>query len=243
MKPVRIFRHIACEPPGYLGDFLRARGVPFEVVCIDEGQTVPADLDGVSGLVFMGGAGSVHDSHSWIAEEIALIRRAVAEAVPVLGVCLGGQLMSVALGGEVTRAPAMEIGWHEVRQVPGAGARDWLGGAPERFTAYHWHAWTFSVPEGAERLLASDCTDNQAFALGPHLALQFHLEMTAPMVNGWVRRYGGDLEDAHPCIESAALMTRGLAQRLAALHRVSDAIYGRWLDGVVDARAPRSRRA
>ena len=164
MKPVRIFRHIACEPPGYLGDFLRARGVPFEVVCIDEGQTVPADLDGVSGLVFMGGAGSVHDSHSWIAEEIALIRRAVAEEMPVLGVCLGGQLMSVALGGEVTRAPAMEIGWHEVRQVPGAVARDWLAGAPERFTAYHWHAWTFSVPEGAERLLASDCTANQAFA-------------------------------------------------------------------------------
>lgn len=243
MRPIRIFRHIACEPPGYLADYLRRRGVPFEVVCIDEGRPVPMALDDVSGLVLMGGAVSVHDPLGWIAEEIQLVRNAVAAGVPVMGVCLGGQLMAAALGAEVTLQPAMEIGWHPITRTEGVAARDWLSGLPATFMAYHWHAWTFAIPEGAECILASEWTPNQGFVLGPHLAMQFHLEMTDPMVRGWVARYGSDLAAGVPSIQDGPAMTADLPERISVLHRASDVIYGRWLAGVLELEERGERRA
>ena len=86
MKPVRIFRHIACEPPGYLGTFLERHGVNWEGVCLDAGREVPRDLDGVSGLVFMGGPGSVNQPPDWMSLELDLIRRAAVLCIPMLGI-------------------------------------------------------------------------------------------------------------------------------------------------------------
>ena len=230
MKPIRIFRHVACEGPGYLGSFLDARAVPYEVVCIDEGVTVPAQLDDVSGLVLMGGAGSVNEPLSWIVQEIDLIRRAVDGQVPVMGICLGGQLISKALGGEVTRGASMEVGWHQVQRVPAPNADTWLDGLPERIEAFHWHAWTFSNPPGATPLMCSGCFFNQAFVYGSAFAMQFHLEMTAPMVRQWMELYAGDLEGDPRCVQDAAAVTANLVNRIAALHRHADQVYGAWLE-------------
>ena len=114
MKPIRIFRHVACEGPGYLGTFLENNNVPYEVICIDEGITVPQDLDDISGLVFMGGSMNVTDPLQWIDDEKKLIKKAIDKNIPVLGICLGAQLMSAALGGEISHDPDMEIAWHNV---------------------------------------------------------------------------------------------------------------------------------
>jgi GMP synthase-like glutamine amidotransferase len=236
MKAVRVFRHVACEGPGYLGDLLERRGVPYEIACVDEGLEVPANLEDVAGLVFMGGFMSANDDLGWITQELELIRRAVARDLPVLGVCLGGQLMCKALGGIVSRGKrGPEIGWHDVfacNNVDAVIAGRWLSGLPERFQAFHWHGDTFTLPDGASLLLSSDCYPNQAFALGNSLATQFHLEMQPHMIDEWLRLYENELDRRFPAIQPAADIRAQLEKRLAALHQVADTLYGHWIDGL-----------
>ncbi len=227
---VRVFRHRRCEGPGYLAELLERHRVPYEMVCIDEGVSVPMDLDGIGGLVLMGSAGSVNDPRQWISEELELIRRALDQDVPLMGVCFGGQLISRAMGGEVARGPrGMEIGWHPVERVEGCDCRGWLDGLPSEITSFHWHAEVFTVPDGAVPLLRSPSLYNQAFCLGRHLAMQFHLEMTAEMIQGWIRAYGGDLRSPSPYVQSEEQLTAALDARLAGLHATADQIYGAWL--------------
>src|SRR5688572_5270135 len=99
--PIKIISHVAHEGPGYLGDFLDRKGVAYQLLCIESGDAVPETLDDTSGLVFMGGPMSVNDPLPWIARETELIQSAVDADVPVLGHCLGGQLMAKALGAKV----------------------------------------------------------------------------------------------------------------------------------------------
>ena len=230
MLPVRIFRHVVCEGPGYLGEFLDREAVPWDLVCLDEGIRVPHDLDRVSGLVFLGGNMSVNDPLDWIAGELDLIRRAHAQGIPMMGVCFGGQLICKALGGSVQRSDqGMEIGWHPVRRPPNCRCDDWLDGLPEDICTFHWHRETFEPPPGGLRLLENHCFLNQAYVLGDHLGMQFHLEMTEPMVRGWIKEYRRDLSPSDPCTQRAEEITRDLAARLDALHQVAEALFGAWL--------------
>src|SRR5262245_18670202 len=128
--PVKIISHVAHEGPGYLAEFFDRKGIAHELICIEAGAELPETLDDTSGLVFMGGPMSVNDPLPWIARETALIRRAVDADVPVLGHCLGGQLMAKALGAQVSRNSVSEIGWLPVEVVPSALARRWVGELP-----------------------------------------------------------------------------------------------------------------
>lgn len=231
MNPVVVFRHAAHEGPGYLAEFLDRVGIPHRLVRIDRNDPVPQSLDGISGLVFMGGPMSVNDPLPWIAQVTRLIQRAIAADVPVLGHCLGGQLMAKALGQPVTRNPVREIGWFPVRVVESAAARAWLGDLPPAFPVYHWHGETFAVPPQATRLLASDDCPNQGFALGKHLALQCHIEMTPALVAEWIRETDGALKPSRT-VQSGAQMLEDVERRTRELHRVADTLYGRWIDGL-----------
>lgn len=201
------------------------------MVCIDADQPVPGDLGAVSGLVFMGGAMSVNDGFDWIADELTLIRRALSEGIPILGICFGGQLLCKALGGEVWRGAGMEIGWHPVQRIGESGA-DWLDGVASEFEAFHWHAETFAIPAGSEHLLRSQCYPNQAFAWGDHLAMQFHLEMTEDMVLGWIERYGSDLDLDSRCIQERRAVIADLGSKVRCLNQIADRVYGGWLQRV-----------
>ena len=229
MKPVRIFRHVACEHPGYLAIFLERHAIPYEIVCVDVGVKVPQHIDDVSALVFMGGAMNVTDPLDWIAEEKKLIRHAVEHDVPVLGICLGAQLISAALGGNITHDDDMEIGWHDVELVKEQSDNDWFKHLPEKFTPFHWHADTFTIPEGATLLMHSNCRNNQAFVLNNTLAIQFHLEMTVEMVKKWVKLYGSDLINPHPCTQNPDEILEQLEVRINALHYHADKIFTQWV--------------
>lgn len=232
MKPIRIFRHVACEGPGYLATYLDRTGIPWELVAVDAGEAVPGTLTDVSGLVFMGGPMSVNDPLPWIGAELALIRRASDTGVPVLGHCLGGQLIAKALGGSVGPNAVREIGWHPVERLPDTDA--WLEGLPARFTAFHWHGETFSLPAGAVPLLRSAHCENQAFAIGNTLALQCHVELTAPMVREWAALYRDELDDPSPAVQAAGEMLADIEDRVAGQQAAADRLYHRWLRPITD---------
>lgn len=235
MKPVAIFRHAATEGPGLLADFLDERNIPWQLLRIDEGERVPGSVDEFSGLVFMGGPMSVNDELPWIPQVLELIRAAVSCDIPVLGHCLGGQLMSKALGGTVVRNPVKEIGWGRVVVAENDAARVWFGALRE-FEAFHWHGETFSLPDSAELVLSSAHCAHQAFALGKHLALQCHIEMTQAMICDWCT-VGMDEVTASrhsPAVQSVVQMQSEMASKLPQLHAVARQVYSHWVGGLRD---------
>jgi GMP synthase-like glutamine amidotransferase len=228
MKPVAVFRTSPSEGPGYFASYLERRSIPWKMIALDEGASVPRDPRSFAGLVFMGGPMSVNDELPWIAPALELIREAVRKDVPVLGHCLGGQLMSKAFGGTVRRNAVTEIGWGEVRVADNAVAREWLGDL-QAFTSFHWHGETFSIPPGATRLMESEHCANQAFALGAHLGLQCHVEMTEELVRAWLLGGAEELKQSKsPGVQKPQEIEKDLARHLEALHEIANRLYDRW---------------
>jgi GMP synthase-like glutamine amidotransferase len=232
MKPVAIFRHSPTEGPGYFAAYLDAKGIDWQLIRVDEGEAITSDPSLYSGLVFMGGPMSVNDDLPWIPATLQLIRRAVDADVPCLGHCLGGQLMSKALGGQVVRNPVKEIGWGAVQVTPNTLAKAWLGGLRE-FLSFHWHGETFSVPEGGTRILASPHCANQAFVLGKHLGMQCHVEMTPEMIRAWCRDWGNEVRNrAGASIQTPEQMEEDLESRVQELNAVAARLYDVWVGGL-----------
>ena len=234
MKPVAIFRHAASEGPGYFAAYLDRHEVPWQVIAVDRGEPVPTDPGAYGGLVFMGGPMSVNDDLPWIAPALNLIRAARDANVPLLGHCLGGQLMAKALGGSVTRNPVKEIGWGRVEVLRNAAAAEWLGGLGS-FDSFHWHGETFSIPPGATRILSSPHCENQAFVMGPHLGMQCHVEMTPELIRAWCQDWEKEVESLArrtPSVQTPAQMTEGVDAKVMALNAVADRLYDRWRQGL-----------
>jgi GMP synthase-like glutamine amidotransferase len=235
MQSVVVFRFSQTEGPGYLGDFLTRHGILWTQINVDAGDAIPEDISGYSGLVLMGGPMSVNDNLPWIAQVLDLIRQAVGKNVPVLGHCLGGQLMSKALGAQITRTPVKEIGWGEVSKVGLNPAPAWLGKLPSSFEVFQWHGETFSVPDGATRLLESAFCANQAWLLNDrHLALQCHIEMTASMIQAWGEAGADEIRQAShsPAVQQPETMQENMPPRLEELHAVADVLYSKWIEGL-----------
>ncbi len=233
MKPIAVIVHVDHEGPGYLADVLAQRAIPFDVISIGRGDTVPKHVESWSAIVSMGGPMSVNDSLPWIADECALLRAAVAADRPVLGHCLGAQMMSKALGGAVTKNPIREIGWFDVQPVPSTVAAHWLRDLPASMPAFHWHGETFSIPPGATRLLTNSNCVNQGFAIGKSLALQCHIEMTEALIQDWVRRSPEEFQAPVGAVQSAQEILRDLEPRTRALRQVAEKIYDHWLEGLL----------
>lgn len=235
MLPVAVFRFSQTEGPGYLGNFLTQKGILWEQLNVDAGDRVPENINGYSGLVLMGGPMSVNDELPWIGPLLDLIRQAVSQNVPVLGHCLGGQLMSKALGGTVGPNPIKEIGWGEVSKCGLNPAPDWLGPLPSSFEVFQWHGETFSIPNGAEHLLESPFCANQGFLLNQrHLGLQCHIEMTAAMIEAWCEAGADEIARAtgSPAVQRPPLMQEAMPARLERLHGIADILYGKWIEGL-----------
>ncbi len=236
MQHILIFRHLANEGPGYFAEFLQRHDVPYTLIAIDKHQPVPTSLENVAGLVFMGGPMSVNDALPWIADELRLIQQAFWQDLPMLGHCLGGQLISKALGGQVGPNPVKEIGWLSVQRTQDSNTQDWLHGLPETFDAFHWHGETFSIPSGASTILSSAACPNQGFVIGNTLALQCHVEMTAEMVRDWAQVNDREIAQPSATIQSAAQMTERLPERIDKLHQYADVLYTRWMRPILSAK-------
>ena len=200
------FRHVAFEHLGRISDSLTSHDLECEYIDLPSGSA-PPDIERAAGLIFMGGPMSANDEEPYIWQEIEIIRRAVSFGKPILGVCLGAQLIAKALGARVFPNPVKEIGWYPVHWTDAAAGDPLLHGLSGSDTVFHWHGETFDLPRGAELLASSELCRHQAYRVGTNIyGLQFHLEVTPEMIADWLRQDAncGDLREITAPIDPGA---------------------------------------
>ena len=192
MRQIQVLQHVPFEGLGSIAAWLAAQRADVGITRLFAGDPVPR-ADRTGALIALGGPMSVNDEDAlpWLRPEKQLVRDTVARGTPVLGVCLGAQLIASALGARVYRGAAREIGWFPVHGVPGVSPSFQL---PSETLVFHWHGETFDLPAGAARLAGSTACANQAFQVGRNVvALQFHLETTPAGVEALVEHCRDEL--------------------------------------------------
>jgi GMP synthase-like glutamine amidotransferase len=191
---IGVLQHVAFESPGHIADWASIRGHEVALTRLFAGD-VPPRIDALDALVIMGGPMSVRDQarHAWLAPEKRLIGGAIAAGKPVLGVCLGAQLVADVLGARVYSNREREIGWFPVSPTDAGATHAWYR-LPGVVRAFHWHGETFDLPAGAVHLARSAACDHQMFAVGERIvALQFHLEVTREGIAEMIRHGESEL--------------------------------------------------
>jgi GMP synthase-like glutamine amidotransferase len=186
-RPWIVVQHTATEGPGLLSGVMDEAGAIFAVIRLDLGQALPVPGE-AAGVVVMGGPMGVHDTddYPWLVSEKAWLTEAVEAGLPILGVCLGSQLVAAALGAEVTTGETPEIGIGHVLLEDEGRTDPLLGPEGEGLPVVHWHGDTFAIPDGAVHLASSDRYENQAFRYGDRVyGLQFHLEVDDEVAADW----------------------------------------------------------
>lgn len=230
MKNVLILQHTTCEGPGSLRDLLRRRGACAQICRVDLEPALPPitwDL-----IVILGGPMNVDEeaAHPWLVAEKNFLRQAIARDIPLLGICLGAQLLAECLGAAVTRNQEREIGWFDITRTAEAATHPLGRLWPERCEVFHWHGDTFTLPKGAVRLASSAACANQAFIFGTRiLGLQFHPEMTPE--SGEEIRAGcfQDLVNPGPYVQDQKTIAAS-PDRFLRLRATMETLLHPWLD-------------
>ena len=229
---LHILHHVEFEGPAQIAEWAAAKGWTLTFTRFFAGEQPPPTPAGIDFLVVMGGPMRVRDEgrHPWLVPEKKFIRNAVRADIPILGICLGAQLLAIALGARVYRNAYREIGWYPVKQIPEGRASPIAAIWPEEFEAFHWHGDTFDLPPGAVHLARTLGCKHQAFlANGRFLGLQFHLETTPESLSILARECDHDLMPDVFVQTDAGAFVSGSA-RFTRCHQLLDAILD-WLSG------------
>jgi len=228
MAKIWVLQHHPVEDLGTIAEALAGARLGWQYVRGFEGAPVPRDMKGAGGLVVMGGPMGVYETNKYpfLRDEIALIEDALKENRPIVGVCLGSQLLAAALGARVAPGAKKEIGWHRVRLESAASGDRLVSALPESFNAFHWHGDSFDLPAGALWLASSESTRYQAFRYGENAyGLLFHLEVTGDSVEAMARAFAGELkEEGIP----AGSLTAGRDEDFSELKRLAESVFARW---------------
>ncbi len=231
MLPVLILQHQLPENAAYLTTWLEQHAIDYRVVNAGADEKFPASIEPYSALAVMGGGMSANDALISNRQAEILILQAMRLDRPVIGHCLGGQLMSRALGVEISISPQPEIGWCPIQYENLSLAREWFGDTPTD-TVAQWHYETFDIPQGATRVATSQSCPNQAWAMGPHLAMQFHIEINEAKMINWVTEDDpkwAESRQLHNSVQDKITMLNGINFYLQQHQRTADCIYKRWL--------------
>lgn len=222
---VLAFRHVPFEGLGRIEDVLASRHIGFDYADLYNPSAAQPDVARYAGLIFMGGPMSVNDDLPYLHQEMLWIAQAVERRQPVLGICLGAQLIAKALGARVYPNPVKEIGWFDVGFTDAAAHDPLLARAARSETVFHWHGETFDLPSGAALLASSSACRHQAFRIGDAVyGLQFHLEVTPAMIAGWCAEDAncGDVRELASPLDPARNSVR--------LEQLSAVVFGAWCD-------------
>jgi GMP synthase (glutamine-hydrolysing) len=225
-----VLQNVEPEAPGLVAQALQAKGIELSFARPFRNEPIPRELEGASGLVVMGGPMSVYeaDRFTYLGDEMKLIEKALTRGCPVLGICLGSQLLARVLGADVRKGAKKEIGWHTVRLTEAALLDPLLKGLESSFTSLHWHGDVFDLPPGAVCLARSEWTENQAFCHGTSAyGFLFHMEMTPEIVEGLLQAFPDDIRDAGL---TARAILDGAEQHLGPLSERGRRVFAGWAD-------------
>jgi GMP synthase (glutamine-hydrolysing) len=231
MPSVLVLQHHEADPPAAIATALQAGGFRVHLVRAHDGQPIPASPGDVraSAVVTIGGPMSADDTraHPFLLAERRLLEAAVRARVPVLGVCLGGQLLASVLGAEVRRSDRKEIGWHPTSLTPDAAEDPLFAGEAPTFVPFHWHGDLFEAPPGAVSLARSALTPVQAFRHGDRAyGLQFHLETNHALVRTMLASFPAEL--AEEGIDPAQILGEG-ETFFPPMEALAARVFGRWV--------------
>ena len=225
---VYVLQHIHCETLGTIADALNSRGITAHYLRSFAGEAVPRDMADAAGLIIMGGPMGVYeqDLYPYLRDELRLIEIALRQDKPVLGVCLGSQLLATALGAKVKKNTAKEIGWFPISLTDRARQdRLWKEIEPS-FAAFHWHGDIFDLPRGAASLASSALTPCQSYRYGTNAyGLLFHMEVTREQIALMVDTFQDELHTEG--IDGRALVAQS-ETHLAAMQKIGATVYQRW---------------
>lgn len=231
MKPVLILEHQIPENIAYLGTWLKENHVPFIVFNAERDGYFPSSMEPYSALAVMGGAMSANDPLLTNRQAEILILQAMYRDKPVIGHCLGGQLMARALGAKVNLSPKPEIGWQPIDYIDDPLVNEWFGDNPTT-TVIHWHYDSFDIPTGAKHIAKNDSCPNQSFAIDKHLAMQFHIEIDEKKLEFWVSDKDSNWENAYKeftSVQNKEEMLDGIDKFLIKHKKTANHIYKNWL--------------
>ena len=230
LRPVLILQHQTPERPAYLATWLKQHHIAYRTCCAAV-EPFPSSIEPYAALAVMGGGMSANDPLVSNRQAEILILQAMRLGRPVIGHCLGGQLMSRALGSTIGASPKPEIGWHAIDYAQDPLVEHWFGTNPTP-TVIQWHYESFGIPEGATLLASSASCANQAWALGPHLAMQFHIEMDEVKAREWAADDDAVWNAAlsiWPTVQNNQQILEGIDPYLAQHQATAAHIYSTWL--------------
>jgi len=231
MLPVLILQHQIPERAAYLTTWLNQHGILYETRNAGAGDEFPTSIEPYAAMAVMGGGMSANDPLLSNRQAEILILQAMLRHRPVIGHCLGGQLMSRALGATIGASPQPEIGWHAIQYQDNHTVTHWFGLDPTP-TVIQWHYDAFDVPPGAVKLAGSQACPNQAWAMGPHLAMQFHIEMDDTKAREWAADEDplwAEARAKYDTVQDSDAIVAGIGPHLAQHQRTADHIYRTWL--------------
>jgi len=240
MSRILVLQHVESEGLGIIDNALREKGIGADFIRIFMGARVPKDIYGYKGLIVLGGPMGVYeeDIYPFIKDELKLIKSCLKGNVPVLGICLGSQMLAKAAGADVYKGKKKEIGWYDV-QLTDEGKRDRLFiGLPDRFIVFQWHGDTFdmgtdlkSVPNKC--LASSELFPHQIIKVGKNAyGLQFHLEVTEKMVMEWIDVNDKELLSVKSYIDPNQIL-KDTSAYIETVHRYGSAVFSRFFDLIV----------
>jgi GMP synthase (glutamine-hydrolysing) len=237
-KRVVILQHAAVEKPGTIADVLTSAGYSIRPVRAFEGQPVPRNIKDSEGLVIMGGPMGVYerDRHPYFQDEMRLIENALEAGKPVLGICLGSQLLAAVLGADIRRGREKEIGWRPVMLTEDAKDDPLLARVSQPFVALHWHGDVFDLPQGTVHLASSAMTECQAFRYrDAAYGFMFHMEVDEGIVQGMARIFANELSEAGLKGEE---IVEGASKHLPGLRQTGRTVFERWSKCLSDGQQP-----
>ena len=230
MDSVWVLQHNPIETLGTIEDAIQSRGLSSRYIRPFAGEPVPQTMGSTPALVVMGGPMSVYDPerYPFLRDEMRLIEDSLRLDRPVLGICLGSQLIAATLGSSVTRGRKKEIGWHPVHLTPEASRDRLFQSVAPSFLPFHWHGDIFDLPSDAVSLASSELTEHQAFRYGERVyGLLFHLEVTREVITGMVESFADELKEED--LSSETILAQA-TERLGPLHIAGQAIFARWAE-------------